>query len=122
MDEFGIYLLVGALILFFILIKSRFDKIDGNLSVLNKKLDQLNKNGIPTIAAVAPPKVVEEYKPAIPIIPNIPIIPIIPIVGKTEEVKPVEPTIVPPAIIPINKEEIEDKKPVEKVADRKSVV
>ena len=29
MDEFGIYLLVGALILFFILIKSRFDKIDG---------------------------------------------------------------------------------------------
>ena len=113
MDEFGIYLLVGALILFFILIKSRFDKIDGNLSVLNKKLDQLNKTGIPTIAAVAPPKVVEEYKPAIPIIPNIPIIPI---VDKTEEVKPAEPKIVPPAIIPINKEEIEDKKPVEKVA------
>ena len=110
MDEFGIYLCIGVLILIFIIIKSRFDKIDGNLSVLNRKLDQLNKIGIPTIPFVPETKVSEEYKPAIPIIP------IIPIVEKSEEIKPIETEIVPPTIIPINKEEIEDKKPIEKVA------
>lgn len=112
MEEFGLYLCLGILVIIFITIKSRFDKIDGNLSVLNKKLDQLNKDGIPTGAKIPESKteIEEEYKPAIPIIPNIPII------EKTDEFKPVEPEIIPPIIIPIYNEEVIDKKELEKVA------
>ena len=85
MDEFGIYLCIGILVFIFITIKSRFNKIDSNLSVLNRKLEQIIKNGIPTIPIVSEKKVSEEYKPAIPIIS------IIPVFEKKEEIKPVEP-------------------------------
>ncbi len=112
MEEFGLYLYIGILVILFITLKSRFDKIDGNLSVLNKKLDQLNKIGIITGTKIPENKTetVQEYKPAIPIIPNIPI------VEQTEGNISNEPEIIPPTIIPIYNEEGIDKNKIEKVA------
>ncbi len=109
MEEFGLYLCFGILVILFITIKSRFDKIDGNLSVLNRKLDQLNQGNLAT-EKIAPIKA-EEYKPAIPIIPIVE-----ETVEPVQDIKPIEPEIVPPTIIPIYKEEEIEKKEVEKVA------
>ena len=112
MEEFGLYLCLGVLFFLFMNLRSRFDKIDGNLSVLNRKIDEFNKVGIPTEAKIPEPKteIEEEYKPAIPIIPDIPI------VEKTEEIKTIEPEIVAPTIIPIYMEDDDEKKEVQKVA------
>ena len=112
MEEFGLYLCIGILVILFITLKSRFDKIDGNLSVLNKKLDQLNKIGIVTGTIIPENKTetVQDYKPAITIIPNNPI------VEQTEGIISNEPEIIPPTIIPIYNEEGIDKNKIEKVA------
>ncbi len=109
MEEFGLYLCLGILVILFVTIKSRFDKIDGNLSVLNRKLDQLKSQDF-SLEKVAPVKA-EEYKPAIPIIPIVE-----DQVEPVQEIKTIEPEIVPPTVIPIYKEEEIEKKEVQKVA------
>lgn len=109
MEEFGIYLLIGLIVFLYISLKSRFDKIDGNLSVLNKKIEQLKSQDLSgkNVNSV----IEEDYKPAIPIIPQ----PAKP-AETIKEIEPIEPEIIPPTIIPIYKEEGIVNQKIEKVA------
>ncbi len=109
MEEFGLYLLIGLIVLLYISLKSRFDKIDGNLSVLNKKIEQLKSQDLSgkNVNSV----IEEDYKPAIPIIPQ----PAKP-AETIKEIEPIEPEIIPPTIIPIYKEEEIVNQKIEKVA------
>ena len=109
MEEFGIYLLIGLIVFLYISLKSRFDKIDGNLSVLNKKIEQLKSQDLSgkNVNSI----IEEDYKPAIPIIPQ----PAKP-AETIKEIEPIEPEIIPPTIIPIYKEEEIVNQKIEKVA------
>jgi Predicted membrane protein (DUF2339) len=109
MEEFGLYLCCGILIFIFINLRNRFNKIDSNLSVLNKKIDQLKNQEF--VAEKIIPIAKEEYKPAIPIIPIVEVAK--ELIPKIESIKP---EIASSTIIPIFKEEEIVKKEVEKVA------
>lgn len=90
MEDFFWLIGIGLLVFIFVTLRNRFDKIDHNLTVLNRKLDDLKKIDKPIM----------ESKPT-------PIVPIIPAIEKVIEVKT--------PIIPII-EEISPKIEVEKVA------